>query len=140
LQLLANITESTLLDHTLQQLEIAADGLLVPSETDCPFSIYTYSLLRKQLPAPPAVLRKLELNPEVPVETTSIEEFFDPLVAAMDTDDAARERWQQLVETVRSCLDPVLVYRVGSSTVDVLILGVVEGGGVAGLRTSVVET
>ncbi len=50
------------------------------------------------------------------------------------------KRFQNLVSILKQNLSQLQVYRVGSVEIDVYIIGVTDGGGVAGLSTKLVET
>lgn len=58
-------------------------------------------------------------------------------------DEEKREtvkRFQNLVSVLKQNLSQLQVYRVGSIEIDVYIVGVTDGGGLAGLSTKLVET
>jgi hypothetical protein len=53
--------------------------------------------------------------------------------------EGAGARFQELVETLKTTLDDVKVFRVGETRIDVYVVGKSKGG-YAGLKTLVVET
>jgi hypothetical protein len=50
------------------------------------------------------------------------------------------QRFQNLVSVLKQNLSQLQVYRVGNIEIDVYIVGVTDGGGLAGLSTKLVET
>jgi hypothetical protein len=50
------------------------------------------------------------------------------------------KKFQNLVETLKSHLTDIKVYRLGTTTIDVYIVGKTPSGDLAGLSTKVVET
>jgi Nuclease A inhibitor-like protein len=50
------------------------------------------------------------------------------------------KRFQNLVNFLKQNLSQLQVYRVGSIDIDVCIVGVTDGGGLAGLSAKLVET
>ncbi len=82
--------------------------------------------------------------PDDPVELRTIDEFFAIATAQEDWHD--REEWetvqrfQNLVSILKQNLWQLQVYRVGSVEIDAYIVGVTDGGGLAGLSTKLVET
>jgi len=50
------------------------------------------------------------------------------------------QRFQNLVSVLKQNLSQLQVFRVGSIEIDVYIVGVTGGGGLAGLSTKLVET
>jgi len=50
------------------------------------------------------------------------------------------QRFHNLVSVLKQNLSQLQVYRVGNIEIDVYIVGVTDGGGLAGLSTKLVET
>lgn len=127
------------IESTLGQ---AAAGLTFTSETDAPLTPFFW-------PGPQAsvsienVTRGASLPPESRIEQQSLDDFLAPVVAQQDWQDederASARGFQALAEVLKQSLRDVWVFRVGKVSIDVYIVGQVEGG-LAGLQTKVVET
>ena len=126
------------LDALLQ----AADGLLMPSESDCPFTAFRWPGPDPLTPA--ALLAHLGLPPDTPVEERAFSMFFARLTTAQDwhsDDDRVQvARFTALRDAFTRCLTDLIVYRVGVIRIDTFIVGTTLDGGVVGLRTVQIET
>jgi hypothetical protein len=74
-----------------------------------------------------------------------VDDFFAIIATQEDNwhDEEEREtvkRFQNLVSILKQNLSQLQVFRVGSVEIDVYIVGVTGGGGLAGLSTKLVET
>lgn len=127
---------------SLRALMAAADGLLMPSESDYPFEPFCWKGVGELTPE--ALLVALGLPPDTPVEQRTLERQFAPLVRAWDGMDAAeraqRERFAALQAAFEAQLADIAVYRVGEVEIQVVIVGVDREGKRVGLRTTVVQT
>jgi hypothetical protein len=119
----------------LRSLEEAASGLLFPSETDAP--LVPIELSGATELSPEELLRVEKRAEGTKVEQTTIDELFAPLLEAGD-DDA--KRFGRVVEILKAELTDLRVYRVGSTDIDVYVLGKHSTGAWMGLKTKVVET
>jgi hypothetical protein len=130
---------------TLDILQKATQGLLLQSETDAPLVPFfwpadgegTTSL------APQRLLQFAGAESDTAVKTTTIATFFRNATKEESWQNAEEKaevtRFKALVTTLKSTLRKPQVFRVGEVTIDVYIVGNVEGG-YAGLKTQVVET
>lgn len=129
-------------EDTLAELVAAADGLLVPSESDNPFEPFRWEG-SGPLTAE-ALVAHLGLPAETPVETRSLEKFFAPLSQSADWMDererAQAARFGQLRELMAEKLRDPQVYRVGRTKIAVIIAGQDAAWQTVGLRTTVIET
>lgn len=126
----------------VQTLEQAAKGLLFPSETDAPFAPFFWPA--KDTTLTPERLAQLAGVPAgATVKTAKLDSFFRPATKEEDwhnvQEQAEVQRFRELVKVIKSTLTDVRVFRVGETSIDVFIVGQVEGG-FAGLQTRVVET
>jgi transcription termination factor NusB len=125
-----------------QQLAEAAKELLYPSETDAPFVPFAWQNMHE------ITTEKLMLatrhKVDTPVEGMELDDFFAPVTRVEewldDRERATALRFQELKETLQNYLTDISVYRVGIVNVDVYIVGMAEGGYVAGVATKLVET
>jgi hypothetical protein len=126
----------------ITQLQQASEGLLFGSETDAPFEVIHWPTQGELTPT--KLLQLTEHSPDAPVEIVSVDEFFDVANAEEDWhDEEEREtakRFQNLVNILKQNLSQLQVYRVGSVEINAYIVGVTDGGGLAGLSTKLVET
>lgn len=132
--------ESQLLDT----LGKASSGLLFPSESDAPITLYGFPGPAGVEPTAASLLETEHLPSDTPVETITLDELFDPFVAAganaSPEDLAEAKRYSDLVELLSHELTHVRVYRVGKTDIDVYVLGQGACGAWLGLKTHVVET
>lgn len=126
----------------LAALAAAADGLLVPSESDHPLEPFRWDGPGPLTPA--ALLARRGLPPDTPVETRDLAAFLDPLAAAHDWLDAnqraAAARFAALRELIAATLSDVRVYRVGRIQISAIIAGTDSAGDTVGLETTLIET
>lgn len=126
----------------LSALVAAAEGLLMPSESDYPFEPFRWPGPGPLTPE--ALLAHLGLPPETPVETRDAAALFERLSAPRDwhgePERATAARFAALRDAFATNLADVVVYRVGTITISLFILGRDPAGATVGLRTTVIET
>ncbi len=126
----------------LATITAAAAGLLMPSESDYPFEPFRWPGPGPLTPE--ALLAHLGLPPETPVETRDLSAFFERLTAPRDwhgePERATAARFAELRDVIAANLADAVVYRVGTITIPVLIVGRDASGAIVGLRTTVIET
>ena len=114
----------------------------MPSETDEPLAAFSWSGSSDLDLA--ALLCAQGIDPTAGVEVQSAREFLGPFAEQQawfeDSDRAEATRFAALISYLESHLTDVQVYRVGSGTILVLIMGRMSTGEWVGLRTKVVET
>jgi hypothetical protein len=129
-------------DDTGAALVAAASGLLVPSESDSPLTLFRHDGAAP--PTPATMLAQLGLPPTTPVETRTLDEFFAPLTAVAEwMDDAQRgqaARFAELRAQILARLSDIVVYRFGRVRVTVLIVGRAPAGDIVGLTATLIET
>jgi hypothetical protein len=120
-------------DPALDALKTACKGLMMPSESDAPFSAFTW-------PASGDLTHEglLQLAGEAPGSSVE-EDTLDNLWRTIPSGD--RARFQKLQQAIHQQLSNVTVYKVGDEAErQVYIVGKTQGGQWVGLKTSVVET
>ena len=126
----------------VDKLFLASSGLLWSSESDYPFEVFFWSG-QEQLTAE-TVIQQTGHTPDTPVEVVSPDDFFQNATQEEDWhNDEEKEtvkRYQALVETLKTNLADLQVYRLGTVVLDVYIIGKTSRGNLAGLSTKVVET
>jgi hypothetical protein len=120
----------------LTALQNATKGLLYPSETDKPFEPFSWGKADGDL-TPQKVAALVKAPAGTAVAQQSLADFFQYLTAN-GTDHAAEFR--QLQQVIGKQLAGAQVFRVGSVTLDVYIVGRTSDGEWAGLKTQSVET
>ncbi|NJN19002.1 MAG: sugar-non-specific nuclease inhibitor NuiA-like protein [Oscillochloris sp.] len=126
----------------LAELATAAEGLLVMSESDHPLEPFRWSAADPITPE--TLLAYLQLPIDTPIETRSLEAFFDPLAQDREWfDDEQRviaTRFAALRDLIADRLRDVTVYQVGTTRITALIIGRDPSDEFVGLRTSLIET
>ena len=129
-------------DSIATQLKQASKGLFFLSETDAPFEVIHWSAQGELTPA--KLLQLTNHPPDAPLEMLAVDDFFAIATQEEDWhDEEERETvklFQNLVSVLKQNLSQLQVYRVGNIEIDVYIVGVTDGGGLAGLSTKLVET
>lgn len=127
------------IEDTLSQ---AAQGLAFMSETDAPLAPFFWPGEFEAVTAE-IVARQARLPADAKIEQRTVAEFFEPVAAEEEWQNederVVARRFQALVATLEQSLREATVFRVGEVAVDVYIVGLAQGG-LAGLRTRVVET
>lgn len=116
-------------EQLLEELAAAVEGLLLMSETDAPLE--------------PVWLEDEDLADVS--ETRGFEEFFDRatfvvLKPAGGAEKAGADRVEKLKRALADNLEDLRVYRVGSISIAVYVVGRSAAGSLLGLSTRVVET
>ena len=129
-------------DDPIAALADAAEGLLVPSESDSPLTPFRWTGDGPLTAA--AMLAALDLPPDIPVETRTPDAFFAPLTRVTDVLDAPQaaqaERFAALRDQIAGHLADVVVYRIGRIQITAIIAGTTADGATGGLRTTLIET
>jgi hypothetical protein len=121
----------------LRSLEEAASGLLFPSETDAPLVPIELAGAQGADLSAEGLLNIEKREAGTKVEEVTADELFAPLIEAGD-DDA--KKYGRILELLKAELTDLRVYRVGSTDIDVYVLGKHSSGAWVGLKTKVVET
>jgi hypothetical protein len=125
----------------VNQLKQASDGLQCMSEADYPFETFQWEA---QKPAAETVIQQTNHKPDTPVEVVSLDDFFQNATQEQDWHNEEEKetvkRYQALVETLKTNLSDIQVYRLGNVEMDTYIVGKTPSGDLAGLSTKVVET
>ena len=121
-------------------LKQATDGLLMFSESEYPFAVFTWES------APlneSTVLEKTGHSQETPVKVVKVDDFFRNSVTAEDwhedEEKATVKKFQNLVNILKTNLTDIQVYKIGSKEIDIYIIGNTPDG-IAGVSTKVIET
>jgi len=126
----------------IETLTQASQGLLMPSESEYPFEIFTWKNV--ELTAE-KILELTNYPPETLIEEVELDYFFRNVATEKDWHDKIQKenvaKFQNLVQVIKDNLAELRVYRIGTIEVSVYIVGKTnDGHGVAGLATKVIET
>jgi GTPase len=82
--------------------------------------------------------------PDAPVKVVSVDDFFASSTKEKDWHDQEEretvKRFHNKVSVLKQNLSQLQVFRVGSIDIDAYIVGVTDGGELAGVSTKLVET
>ena len=128
---------------SLAALQQAADGLLFLSETDAPLTPFFWPNSTGEKLTTPHFEKLAKTPKDASIKIVKLDSLFRNATKSEDwhndEEKAQVARFKQLVKTIKAELKDVQVFRVGETSVDVYIVGQVEGG-YAGLQTKAVET
>jgi hypothetical protein len=123
-----------------ETLTQASQGLLMPSESEYPFEIFTWKNV--ELTAE-KILELTHYPPATLIEEVELDYFFRNVATEKDWHDKIQKenvaKFQNLVQVIKDNLAELRVYRIGTIEVNVYIVGKTNDG-VAGLATKVIET
>jgi len=124
----------------IETLTQASQGLLMPSESEYPFEIFTWKNV--ELTAE-KILELTNYPPETLIEEVELDYFFRNVATEKDWHDKIQKenvaKFKNLVQVIKDNLAELRVYRIGTIEVNVYIVGKTNDG-VAGLATKVIET
>jgi hypothetical protein len=124
----------------IETLTQASQGLLMPSESEYLFEIFTWKNV--ELTAE-KILELTNYPPETLIEEVELDYFFRNVATEKDWHDKIQKenvaKFQNLVQVIKDNLAEIRVYRIGTIEVNVYIVGKTNDG-VAGLATKVIET
>lgn len=122
------------------QLKGLVQGLWLPSETEAPWTVPTWTLQDGSAAEIRKILRRKE---SVPVEEMSLADFMEQVERRCrgygDEGKAIAQQHQALARFLKDHCQTVRVLRIGEVTIDVLIVGQTANG-FAVLQTQSVET
>jgi len=117
-----------------------SQGLLMPSESEYPFEIFTWKNVEL---TPEKILELTNYPPATLIEEVELDYFFRNVATEKDWHDKIQKenvaKFQNLVQVIKDNLAEFRVYRIGTIDVNVYIVGKTNDG-VAGLATKVIET
>jgi hypothetical protein len=126
----------------VDKLKQVSDSLQCMSEADYPFEVFQWEG-QDPLTAE-TVIKQTGHALDTPVEVVPLDEFFQNATQEEDWhNDEEKEtvaKFKALVETLKTNLSDIQVYRLGSVEMDTYIVGKTPSGDLAGLSTKVVET
>ncbi|MGJ5672038.1 MAG: nuclease A inhibitor family protein [Nostochopsis sp.] len=126
------------------KLKEAADGLVMLSESEFCFESVHWKIAQQEPLTSNKILEFTDHSWDVPVEVVDVDYFFRNIAVEQEWHDEQQKenvkKYKKLVETIKSNLIDVQVYRIGRINIDVYIVGKTQSGNLAGLSTKLVET
>lgn len=126
------------------QLATAAQGLDYMSESDYPFDVVAFPGAGTKKPTGADLLKALGLPSDTPVESRTMNDFFNPLTDPEDTSDDFMMKQAPMYADLRATLEDNLtdlqVFRTGSIQIGVYIVGRNASGDLVGVHTTSIET
>lgn len=127
----------------LTVLKKAVKGLQYPSETDAPFQPFLWPKPGTSI-TKPLVLARANKPKNAPVEKMSVAEFFEPLTKPRDwhraSEKADLKKFLNLQKVLEENLTETAVFRIGTTQIDIYVVGKTPTGDWAGVSTQAVET
>ncbi|MBD2245201.1 nuclease A inhibitor family protein [Nostoc sp. FACHB-888] len=127
-----------------EKLKQASDSLLMMSESEYPFEVFLWS---NQAQEPMTAQKLLQLtghSPETSVEEVELDYLFRNCAEEKEWHDEIQkqnvQKYHSLVKTLKDNLIDIHVYRIGTISIDVYIVGKTPDKDLAGISTKVVET
>ena len=126
--------------NTIDLLKQTTAGLMMPSESEYPFEVFSWESFPLN---ETTLLEKTGHSPGTTVKLVAIDDFFRVATTEEDWhEEEEREtvrKFQTLVDTLKTNLNNLQVYKLGVKEVNIYIVGTTPDG-IAGISTKVVET
>jgi Nuclease A inhibitor-like protein len=127
-----------------EKLKQASDDLLMMSESDYPFEFFLWSGQGDESLTNQKLLQLTSHSQDTPIETVDLDYLFQNCAEEKDWHDETQKqnvhKFQSLIQTLKDNLINIKVYRLGTVSIDVYIVGKTISGDLAGISTKVVET
>ncbi|MDZ8185013.1 MAG: nuclease A inhibitor family protein [Nostoc sp. ChiSLP02] len=127
-----------------ENLKQASDDLLMVSESDSPFQVFFWSGQGEESLANQKLLQLTSHSQDTPIETVDLDYFFRNYAEEKDWHDETQkqnvQKFRSLIQILKDNLIDIKVYRLGTVSIDVYIVGKTISGDLAGISTKVVET
>ncbi len=128
----------------VEELAQACNGLLMMSESDYPFKVFLWPGQAKEALTNEKLLQLTGQPQNSPVEIVELDYFFRNSTQEKDWYDGRQKetvkKFQLLIKTLKAKLINIHVYRVGTISIDIYIVGKTNSDDLAGLSTKIVET
>ncbi|MFN6486113.1 MULTISPECIES: nuclease A inhibitor family protein [unclassified Nostoc] len=127
-----------------EKLKQASDGLLMISESEYPFEVFLWS---NQAQEPLTAQKLLQLTGhslETSIEEVELDYIFRNCAEEKEWHDEIQKqnvpKFKSLVKILKDHLTDIKVYRIGTTNLDIYIIGKTPSADLAGISTKVVET
>lgn len=126
----------------IDQLKKATDDLLMMSESEYPFEVIFWN--EKEPLTTQKILQLTNHPQDSPIEEVELEYFFRNCAFEKEWHNEIQKeevkKFQILLQTLKDNLNEIKVYRIGTISIDVYIIGKTSDKNLAGISTKVVET
>src|SRR3989304_7390241 len=113
-----------------ETLTQASQGLLMPSESEYPFEVFTWKDMVELTPE--KILELTHYPPPTSIEEVELDYFFRNVAGEKDWHDELQKenvaKFQNLVQVIKDNLAEIRVYRIGTIEVNVYIVGKTNDG------------
>jgi hypothetical protein len=134
---------SPTMTNTTDILKQATDSLLMTSESEYPFEVILWSGQGKEPPSTQKILQLTNHPQDSPIEEVELEYFFRNCAFDKEWHNEIQKvevnKFKTLLQTLKDNLNEIKVYRVGTISIDVYIIGKLSED-LAGISTKVIES
>ncbi|TBR56651.1 nuclease [Westiellopsis prolifica IICB1] len=127
-----------------EKLKQASHGLLMMSESEYPFEIVLWVDQGKEAITAQKILQLTGHPQDSLIEEVELEYFFRNCAFEKEWHNELQKsevkKFQRLVESLKENLKEIKVYRIGTRSIDVYIIGKTLDEDLAGISTKVIET
>jgi Nuclease A inhibitor-like protein len=131
-------------EDLVEQVAAAVAALSWMSETDAPFEVLHWTGTTPDNLPPEQVCAQANLPLETPLETLALEEFLAPATQAQPwhtvEEASMTSQFQALQDLLEQHLTQIQVYRLGTTELEIYIVGQIQGSDWLVLHTTAVET
>lgn len=127
--------------NTIDLLKQTTAGLMMPSESEYPFEVFSWESFALN---ESTVLEKTGHSQGTTVKMVGVDDFFRVATTEEDWHEEEEKetvsKFQTLVNTLKTNLNNLQVYKIGSKEIDVYIIGTTPDSKLTVVSTKVVET
>lgn len=130
--------------NVAESLKQASNGLLMMSESEYPFEVIKWVIEDDESLTIQKIFQLTNCPQDSLIEEVELEHFFRNCAFEKEWHDETQKqevvKFQALLNILRDNLNDIKVYRVGTTNIDVYIIGKSETNELVGLSTKVTET
>ncbi len=127
-----------------EKLKQATNGLLMMSESEYQFEVFLWAGEAQEPLTHQKLLQLTGYPQETSIEIVELDYFFRNCIQEKEWYDETQKqnvpKFKSLVKTLKNNLTDINVYRIGTISIDVYIVGKTPDQDLAGISTKVVET
>ncbi|MBN3883905.1 MAG: nuclease A inhibitor family protein [Nostoc sp. JL34] len=126
-----------------EKIKQASDGLLMISESEYPFEAFLWSNQAQESMTAQKLLQLTGHSLETSIEEVELDYIFRNCAVEKEWQNEIQkqnvQKYQSLIKILKDSLTDIQVYRIGTISIDVYIVGKTSSGDLAGISTKVVE-